>query len=590
MFKFKSIFTFTLLFVMLVLFYFTHSGLGIAGIDENDEFNEGDTRLDTEAYYLLFNRDYKTLEQRFNSYLDAYAVGKITAEEISVRFDRFRRTPGLEAQFNEWINAYPKSYSARLARGIYHVANAWVLRGGKFASETSDDQLQRFKDELKNAQSDIEASLGLFSRPIESYRYLIRISKGLSLGKEREFLDEALKIDPKAFYPRSEYLNAITPKWGGNNDLMAEFIRASKMTQLNAKLMSRLESEYYSYLADQAQFDKDFKMASAYYLKSHMVYSNPSILHKSGKAANDGGFKDIAFSLFDELVTKHAKYQFGFTERGYLYESYFKDYDKAIKDYLVASDLGNSWAQNRLGWFYMTGTHVKIDLVKAEQYLIMAARQNNKTASENLVILNNLKKDSFKYNLSDDTSVTPNVNELNIHSYAVLNVDLQVDWLNKRGKSQSTAFINNVIAKIEKMLKSLGYACLDRSRIIAVLDDRKLSVADLTNEKAQQIGNLINADAVIIATIPSMGINRAQNIYYENIEIKAISVANGQIIWNSRLKGSVDATGQEANSHMVILDAIESKLYDLLQDKLKSAIHQANEGNDHNKITGVGPN
>lgn len=131
------------------------------------------------------------------------------------------------------------------------------------------------------------------------------------------------------------------------------------------------------------------------------------------------------------------------------------------------------------------------------------------------------------------------------------------------------------------MLKGLGYTCLDRSKIIALSDDQKLSVTNLANEKARQIGNLLNADAVIIATIPSMGIDRSLNIYYENIDIKAISVASGQTIWNSRLNGRVDATDLEANSHMVILDSIESKLYDLLQSKLKSATNQAKEVKNH---------
>lgn len=432
MFKFKSIAIVTLPFVMVVLFHFTFSGLGIAGTnDTNDEFSEEDTRLDKEAYYLLFNKDYKNLEQRFNSFLDSYAAGKITAEEISNKFDRFRRTPGLEVQFNEWINAYPKSYSARLARGIFRMAHAWELRGSKFASGTSDDQFQKFTDELKNAESDLEASLNLFSRPVESYRYLIRISKGLSLGKEREFLDAAIRIDPYAFYPRSEYLNSITPKWGGNNSLMTQFINASKKSQPNIKLTNRLESECYSYLAEQANYDKDYKISSAYYLKSYMVSGKPEILYKSAKAANDGGFKELAFSLYDELTKKHPKYQYGFSDRGYLYEIYFKDDDRAINDYLIASDLGNSWAQNRIGWFYMTGTHVKTNLVKAEKYLIMAVRQNNQTARTNLDILYNLKKNGLKYDLSDDSYVTPKLNEL-IHSYAVLNVDLQVDWLNKK--------------------------------------------------------------------------------------------------------------------------------------------------------------
>ena len=365
----------------------------MAGTDGgNFDWSEEEYRQDEELYYLLFNKDYENLERRFGSYLDSYAAGKITAETLSHRFDRFRRALGLGLQFNEWISAYPKSYAARLARGIFRTASAWELRGSKYASETSDNQFQQFRDEIKKAQSDVEFSLSLFSRPIESYCYLIRISKSLSLGKERELLDAAIRIDPYAYYPRAEYLGSIIPKWGGSKSLMSEFIDASKKSQLDAKLMSRLESLYYYHLAEQASRDREYRVSSDYYLKSYRINGTPSVLKDSAKAAKDGGLAELAFSLYDELARKHPKYEHGFSNRGYLYEVYFKDYDKAVNDYLIASDLGDSWAQNRMGWLYMTGTHVKTDLVKAEKYLLMAVAQNNKTARENLDILNNLKK------------------------------------------------------------------------------------------------------------------------------------------------------------------------------------------------------
>ena len=186
----------------------------------------------------------------------------------------------------------------------------------------------------------------------------------------------------------------------------------------------------------------------------------------------------------------------------------------------------------------------------------------------------------LKYNLSDDSYVTPKTNELNIHKYAVLNVDIKVDWLNKREGGQSKTVADNNIAKIERTLKSLGYECIEKSKIMTLLDDQKMSLTDLTNEKAQQIGRLLKADAVIIATIPGMGKDFNLNTYFEQIEIKAILVADGHIIWNSLLKGSVDA-GQEVYGHMVILDSIETKLYDLLQAKLQSAIHQDKEVKVH---------
>jgi hypothetical protein len=101
------------------------------------------------------------------------------------------------------------------------------------------------------------------------------------------------------------------------------------------------------------------------------------------------------------------------------------------------------------------------------------------------------------------------------------------------------------------------------------LDNQKLSLTGLTDEKAQKIGKLIKTDAVIIATIPSMGKNHPSNVYFEDIKIRAISVANGQVVWNSLLKGSVVAD-QDKYDYTLILDSIESKLYDLLQSKLKA--------------------
>jgi TPR repeat protein len=64
---------------------------------------------------------------------------------------------------------------------------------------------------------------------------------------------------------------------------------------------------------------------------------------------------------------------------------------KLLALYLRASDLGSSWAQNRIGWFYMTGSHVVSDFKKAKIHLSRAAKQNNKTAIENRAILKSLQ-------------------------------------------------------------------------------------------------------------------------------------------------------------------------------------------------------
>jgi len=243
------------------------------------------------------------------------------------------------------------------------------------------------------------------------------------------------------------------------------------------------------------------------------------------------------------------------------------NYELAVESYNKALKFGDriSWLKKRANCYSKLG---KRHLAAVDANRVLYYSPNDMIARALTVSNNPL---SLKYNLKDDTYVSPKVKELNIQSYAVLNVDLQVNWLNARGGGQSTTVKNNNIAKIQRMLIGLGYGCVERSTITALVDDQKLSLSDLTTEKAKQIGRLLNVDAVIIAKIPSMGKNHALNTYYEDIEIKAISVANGHVIWNSLLKGSVDA-GQDVYGHMVVLDSIESKLYDLLQTKLKLAI------------------
>jgi tetratricopeptide (TPR) repeat protein len=252
------------------------------------------------------------------------------------------------------------------------------------------------------------------------------------------------------------------------------------------------------------------------------------------------------------------------------------DYQSAVVSYTAALQFGDrtSWLKERAICYSKLG---QMDLAAADANRVLYYSPTDLIARS---LTSSNSPLSLKYNLSDNSYITPKIDKLNIRSYAVLSVNLKVSWLNARGGGQSKAVVNNNIAKIERMLKGLGYEYLERPKIIALVDDQKLSLTELTNEKAQRIGRLVGSDAVIIATIPAMGKNHALNTYYEDIEIKAISVADGHTIWSSFLKGSADG-GQDAYGHMIILDSIESKLYDLLQKKLKPAISQVKDVKNH---------
>lgn len=344
------------------------------------------------SYDMLSSREYAALEQRFRPYLDSYAGDKISAEELAWRFAVFSMMTEVEPRLDEWIRAFPQSYSARLASGIYHVTDAWKKRGELMGNRTSDEQMRGFHESLKRSRADLLASIPLYARPVDSYRYLVRISKGLGLGEERDMLDAALKLDPKAYDIRTEYYDAITPRWGGSEKLMARFLEECKNSQMSARDKKRIEGVHYYDLAQQARLEKDYKAGSDYFYKYYLTDKKPNVLLWSVEVAIDGKLQDLAIARLNELDKEYPTYPFGFEMRAQLYEYHYKNIKKAIQDYLSASDLGASWSQNHMGWYYMKGINVPVDYVKARHYLDLAARQGNETAVANLAALEKLQK------------------------------------------------------------------------------------------------------------------------------------------------------------------------------------------------------
>jgi TPR repeat protein len=61
---------------------------------------------------------------------------------------------------------------------------------------------------------------------------------------------------------------------------------------------------------------------------------------------------------------------------------------------LASAEAGDSWAQNRVGWWYMTGNGVEKNYDLAEVYFYKAAAKGNASAKSNLKSLELLRKKS----------------------------------------------------------------------------------------------------------------------------------------------------------------------------------------------------
>ncbi len=245
-------------------------------------------------------------------------------------------------------------------------------------------------------------------------------------------------------------------------------------------------------------------------------------------------------------------------------EDHFRggEYSAAIASYSAALKFGDriEWLKQRAGCYEKTGQK---DKALADYERIRYYNPNDKSLVGRFA-----RPDisSFNYDLKESTYMDPQMSKDRVQAYVVLPVEHHIQWLNERShEGQGVAKRNS--DKLELMLLRLGYDCIERAKLDAILNEQKLSLTGLTKERAQYVGKLVSADAVVIAEIPAMGVHHPLRTCYEDIDIKAVSVSTGKILWKSLLKGSV-VSETESVDYRVVLDALETKLYELLEAKM----------------------
>lgn len=150
--------------------------------------------------------------------------------------------PSQQAHFETWVERFPRSYAARLSRGIFYFKSGVQTRGNKFISRTTAEQIRGMRAYFDLAGKDLEDSLALDPKPMLSYNYLIRISMHVSTADNtRGLLDAALKLDPVALLARRPYLNSLEKRWGGDLDQMLDFMQQSRNAGLNESQMAILQ-------------------------------------------------------------------------------------------------------------------------------------------------------------------------------------------------------------------------------------------------------------------------------------------------------------------------------------------------------------
>lgn len=175
---------------------------------------------------LLEHGKYAELDRRMNGFQRAYDSHELGEDGLLRAFAAFNVTdPALQANFDAWVQAFPRSYAARLARGAYYFSCGTQTRGTRAYARTTGAQLRGMELYYGKAEQDLRDSLALDPKPLLTYNVLIRISmESGTQAANRALLDAALKIDPAAMSVRRAYMRSLETRWGGSLEEMVAFL------------------------------------------------------------------------------------------------------------------------------------------------------------------------------------------------------------------------------------------------------------------------------------------------------------------------------------------------------------------------------
>lgn len=141
-------------------------------------------------------------------------------------FDLF--TPSYKALLDDWVRSAPGSWVPLTARASYSTRAGWKARGGKWASETTDEKFRRMRDHFESAVRDLQASLRIRPRQLHAYDLLMQIVQNCE-GQETgaQIAGKVLEHYPNSYLLRRRQMLSLTPRWGGSYDAMARLARES---------------------------------------------------------------------------------------------------------------------------------------------------------------------------------------------------------------------------------------------------------------------------------------------------------------------------------------------------------------------------
>jgi tetratricopeptide (TPR) repeat protein len=341
-----------------------------------------------DASALLRAGKFNELQDYYSAVQLKFASRKISGDELRNEFRVFYPIDkDLAPKYDAWVTAFPKSYVARLARGIYYKRVGLDARGERYISETSRSQLDRMDFAFRRAVNDLGTSISMDSKPFLSYFHTMDIGRQyLTNVDSRKVFDGAAALDPKSLGLRIKFMLTLEPRWGGSTKAMRAFLEGSRAVHMPIGDMNQLEAMVYDEEGMEYRADGNLSAAEGAYRKSLSLGPCPcenvrndlnNVLFESHQFA-------AAIELLDQYVRDSPNDLWALANRGAAKVALSRS-QEAISDFDLAANAGDSFSQYHLGMLYLNGSvGVAPDYAKSVFWLRKAAAQGESEAQSNL--------------------------------------------------------------------------------------------------------------------------------------------------------------------------------------------------------------
>jgi tetratricopeptide (TPR) repeat protein len=333
------------------------------------------------------------LDEHYSAIQHAYKQGQISDEDLRAAFRAFYSTdPALEPKYAAWVQRFPRSYVAHLARGIYFKKVGMERRGGAFIGQTSDAQIRGMQAANAVAAREFDASLALDDRPLLTYLHDIdlHMDDGDDTGS-RKLLDRAVKIDPRNFIVREKYMGSLQTRWGGSVEQMRAFLAECQQAGLDAhhlQTLAALVAEDEGWVHQQ-EGDKEAAVGA---------YREAARLNPSGACTPCGPLSQAAdlsiekrdfkgaIELYSEVLAADATSVRALDGRA-IAELELGQQRAAFADLKQAVERNDTYAEVALARMYYAGQSVPPDREKAVALLKKAADAGDENAKRLLPLV-----------------------------------------------------------------------------------------------------------------------------------------------------------------------------------------------------------